>query len=391
MASAILKRGRDRRVRLGHLWIYESEIDRVEGNPPPGGILRIRDYQRRYLGTGYINPLSKIRVRLLSRERGVKIDHQFLRSRIQEAIAHRERFYPGAEACRLVYAEGDFLPGLVVDRYGPILAIQISTAGMEPFRELITEILQELLNPAGIYEKSESSSRRHEGLQPRTGLIRGKLEGRISVQLDGIQFLVDMEKDQKTGLYLDHRENRRSLQPFAGEAEVLDLFCNAGSFGLYAAKFGARHVLGVDSSSECLERARLNAETNDFSGRMEWLEGNAFDHLRNFDQQGRKFDVVILDPPSFTKSSDSVEGAVRGYNEINLRAFKIVKPGGFVITSSCSYHIPLPIFLGILRDAAADAHRAPRILSIAGQAPDHPVNLGVPETSYLKCVFLQVP
>ncbi len=390
MESAFLKRGRDRRLQLGHLWIYESEIDRIEGTQQPGEMVRIRDHQRRYLATGYVNPKSKIRIRVMSRARGVRVDGEFLKKRIGDSVALRERIYPGEEACRLVYSEGDLIPGLIVDRYGPYLAMQISTAGMERLRDPVIGALRELLAPRAIYERSSMASRTHEGLPPRTGLVFGEMEEEIRVQVDGLKFFVDLQKDQKTGLYLDHRENRRALAPFCKDAEVLDAFCNAGSFGMYAARFGARKVLGVDSSGECLQRARRNAEENGFEDRMEWQEHNAFDVLKEFDRQKRSFDVVILDPPSFTKSADSVPNAVRGYKEINLRAMKIVRPGGLVVTSSCSYHIPPEIFLGILRDAAADAYRPVRILAFRGQAADHPINLGVPETSYLKCAFLRV-
>ncbi|MBI4161280.1 MAG: class I SAM-dependent rRNA methyltransferase [Acidobacteria bacterium] len=391
MATAILKRGRDLRIRLGHLWVYEGEIDRVEGNPEPGAIVRVRDAHRRFLATGYYNARSKIRIRLLTRDRETHIQRSFLESRLREAIEFRKRIYPEEEAVRLVYAEGDYLPGLIVDRYGSHLGVQVTTAGMDRLRDDVIGILESCLHPAGIYEKSDSASRRHEGVPPRTGWLRGESPGPIPVTQDGLRFFVDLERDQKTGLYLDHRENRRALRPFVAGAEVLDMFCNAGSFGLYALRFGAGRVLGVDSSAECLERARQCAEANGFGDRMEFREGNGFDLLREFDQEGRRFDAVFLDPPSFTKSSGSVDNAARGYKEINLRAFRIVRPGGIVVTSSCSYHVTLPLFLEILRDAAADARRIPRVVAVGGQAPDHPVNLGVPETSYLKCVFLQVP
>jgi 23S rRNA (cytosine1962-C5)-methyltransferase len=254
LATAILKRGRERRLRLGHLWIYESEIDHVEGAPQPGGVIRVRDSQRHYLGTGYFNPKSNIRVRILTRDKSVQIQKSFLEERIGAAIAFRDRIYPGEEACRLVYAEGDFLPGLIVDRYGDYLSLQITTAGMDRLRDDVVDALRDRLSPAGIYEKSDSPVLRHEALPSRTGWLHGDSPGDIKVTMDGIGFLVNPETDQKTGLYLDHRENRRHLQPFVSGAEVLDVFCNAGSFGLYAARFGAERVVpstccGISTSS----------------------------------------------------------------------------------------------------------------------------------------------
>jgi 23S rRNA (cytosine1962-C5)-methyltransferase len=385
-----LARGRERRVKAGHLWVYAGEIASVEEGAAPGDIVEVTDHRGRFLGRGYYNPASSIAVRILTRDRKEAIDTALIRRRIAQAVAYRRHFFAAGESCRLVFGEGDLLPGLIVDRYGPVLALQISTLGMDRLREDIVAALQDAVHPRGIYERSDLPTRQREGLESRTGLLLGEVPDEIEMALDDLRFLVRPREGQKTGMYLDHRFNRRALQPHARGRRVLDVFCNSGSFGLYALKAGAERCTGIESSSEALELARRNAALNDMESRCEWIEGNAFDHLKELDRKQERFGLIVLDPPAFTKSAKALDAAVRGYKEINLRAFRLAAPGGLIVTSSCSYHLGPEEFLGVLQDAASDAGRDVTLVEMRSQAPDHPVHLFVPETRYLKCALLLV-
>jgi len=388
VAAVVLAKGRDRRLKAGHLWAYKSEIASVDDGVAPGDLVEVRDHRRRFLGRGTYNPASTITIRILTREAEEPVDRSFFERRIDEALAYRARVLPGEETLRLVYSEGDGLPGLVVDRYGSYLCLQIGTLGMERLRGLLLAVLRDRVDPAGIYERSDLSSRAHEGLPPTEGVLLGQVPEVIQVSMDDLEFHVRMAEAQKTGFYLDQRFNRRSLPPLASGKTVLDAFCNTGAFGLYALKGGAAAVLGADTSELCVTRAREQASVNGFGDRAEYKAENAFDLLHALDREGRRFGVVVLDPPAFTKSARNLEGARRGYKEINLRALRILEPNGFLLTSSCSYHLGPEDFLGILREAAADSRRAVRLLEMSGQSPDHPVRLGVPETRYLKFAIL---
>lgn len=390
MAAVVLAKGRDRRLKAGHLWVYAGEIASVDEGAAPGDLVEVRDHRRRFLGRGTYNPASNITVRLLTREPDEIVDRAFLERRVENALSYRDRVFPGETTLRLIYSEGDLLPGLVVDRYGAYLCLQIGTLGMERFRPVILAILRDRLDPAGIYERSDLTSRAHEGLPPAEGVIEGEVPEVIPVTLDGLEFRVRLSEAQKTGLFLDQRLNRQTLLPLSGGRTVLDAFCNTGGFGLYALRGGAHSVLGVDISPSCTRVAREQAEANGFSDRARFLEANAFDFLHSMDKEGRRFGIVVLDPPAFTKSARSIEGARRGYKEINLRALRILEPDGFLLTSSCSYHIGLEDFLSILQEAVADSRRTVRLVSVRGQSPDHPICPGVPETSYLKFALCHV-
>jgi len=383
-----LARGRERRVKAGHLWIYAGEIESVEDGASPGDTVEVTDHRGRFLGRGYYNPASSIAVRILTRDRKEAIDAALIRRRIAQAVAYRRHFFAAGESCRLVFSEGDLLPGLTVDRYGPVLAVQISTLGMDRMREDIVAALQDAVHPRGIYERSDLPTRQREGLEPRTGLLLGEVPDEIEMPLDDLRFLVRPRAGQKTGMYLDHRFNRRAMQPHARGRRVLDVFCNSGSFGLYALKAGAERSTGIEISAECLELARRNAALNDLESRCEWIEGNAFDHLKDLDRKQERFGLIVLDPPAFTKSAKALDAAARGYKEINLRAFRLAAPGGVIVTSSCSYHLGPEEFLGVLQDAASDAGRDVTLVEMRSQAADHPVHLFVPETRYLKCAIL---
>lgn len=388
MPAVVLGKGRDQRLKAGHLWIYGSEIASVDEGVSPGDLVEVRDHRRRFLARGTYNPASAITVRILTRDPDEAVDRAFFERRIDEALSYRKRVLPDERTLRVVYSEGDGLPGVVVDRYGSHLCVQIGTLGMERFRSLLLSILHQRLDPAGIYERSDLSSRAREGLPPAEGVLEGEVPGMIPVVLDGLEFHVRLAEAQKTGLFLDQRLNRRALLPLAAGRRVLDAFCNTGGFGLYALKGGASSVVGVDISPTCVARAREHAGANGFNERAEYREENAFDLLHALDRSRERFGIVILDPPAFTKSSKNLEGARRGYKEINLRALKLLEPDGFLLTSSCSYHLGSEEFLGILRAAAADAGRVVRLVALQGQSPDHPVRMGVPETRYLKFAIL---
>jgi 23S rRNA (cytosine1962-C5)-methyltransferase len=387
-ARLLLKRGRDRRARDGHLWIYAGEIDRVEGDPEPGGTVEVADARGRFLGRGYYNPRSTIAARVMTRRRDEPLDGGLLRRRIARAVAWRRQHYDAGDVCRLVYSEGDWLPGLTVDRYGSWLTMQIGTLGMERLRGEIVEALKDAVHPRGIYERSDLPVRSHEGLAPAIGVLWGEVPDSVEVEVDGVRLAVSLKAGQKTGLFLDHRTSRRALRPHARGRRVLDVFCNTGTFALYALQAGAREAIGIDSASECLLGARRNAELNGFGERCRFIEANAFDALRDLEKQGERFDLVVLDPPAFTKSASALEAARRGYKEINLRALRLAAPSAVVLTASCSYHLGPEEFLEIVRDAAADAGRDVTVLAAGGQSPDHPVNLAVPETRYLKTLLL---
>ena len=388
--SVFLKAGRDRRVHAGHLWIYRGEIGRTSGDCTPGSVVSVLDARGRFLGRGHFNPASLITVRLLTRRRDEAVDAGLVRRRIAEAIAYRRRFYDAGDACRLVFSEGDWLPGLVVDRYGGCLVVQLGTLGMDRMRETVVAALQDAVHPRGIYERSDQPMRAHEGLPPVTGLLAGEIPEEVTVTIDGVRLVVPLREGQKTGLYLDHRDTRRLVQAHAAGRRVLDVFCNAGAFALHALRGGAREALGVESAPEALAAARRNAELNGYADRLRLIDGNAFERLRELEKAGERFDLVVLDPPAFTKSAKSVPGARRGYKEINLRALRLASPGGLVMTASCSYHLGPEEFLEVVREAAADAGRPVTLVSTGGQAPDHPANLVVPETRYLKTALLAV-
>jgi len=388
MAAVVLGKGRDRRIKAGHLWIYTSDIASVDEGAAAGEIVEVRDFRRRLLGRGTYNPASTIAVRLLTRQADEIIDRAFLERRIDAALGYRVRIFPGETTLRLIYSEGDFLPGLVVDRYGDYLCVQIGTLGMEKLRPLIVSVLQDRLQPRGIYERSDLSSRAHEGLPAAEGVLMGSVPEEIGVALDGLEFRVRLAQAQKTGLFLDQRLNRREILRISSGKRVLDAFCNTGGFALYALKGGARSVLGVDLSEACVHQAQMQAELNGYAGQAEFREENAFDRLHALDRRGERFDLIVLDPPAFTKSARNVAQAWRGYKEINLRALRLLSPGGFLLTSSCSFHLSEEDFLTILREATVDSERHVRLVALRGQSPDHPINPGVPETRYLKFAVL---
>lgn len=373
----------------GHPWVYRSEIERVEGEAAAGDVVTVCDARGKLLGRAHLNLGCQIAGRILTRE-DEPVGDEFWRRRIAEALARRARWAPGAEACRLVYGEADGLPGLIVDRYADILAVQMLTAGMERARPAIVPALVALAAPRAIFERNDPPPRRLEGLDQRKGFLLGEAELPLWVRIGTLEMLADVENGQKTGLFLDQRENWQVVQGLANGRTVLDAFCYAGGFGVHAAAGGATAVFGIDLSPGALELAARNAERNGAAGVCIFRTGNAFDELHAMDREGKAFDMVILDPPAFTKARDRVESALRGYKEINLRALKILRPGGILVTCSCSYHVDRETFLETIQRAAVDAGRSAHLLELRTQARDHPVLLGVRETQYLKCAILEV-
>jgi 23S rRNA (cytosine1962-C5)-methyltransferase len=374
------------RLKAGHVWVYRSDVVSAD-SIPPGALVRVSDPKGRPLGTALYSTASQIAIRLLSN--GVVEDFPaLLRRRIQEALRYRERVVTDTDACRLVFSEADFLPGLIVDRYNDIVSFQVLTQAMdtEVARHAIVSELWERLNPAAIVERVDPRVRQLEQLPPRNaGLIQGEKTTTI-ITMNGVRFHCAALEGQKTGSFLDQRENYAAAAQYA-HGEALDVFCYQGGFALHLAP-RCSQVTGVDSSRPALEVADQNATLN---GRtVEWLEANAFDLLKDYSVAGRQFDTIVLDPPAFAKSRKNLDTALRGYNELNLRALKMLRSSGILVTCSCSYHVSQADFLQMISEAAIDARKTLRILEVRGQAKDHPVLLTLPETSYLKAVICHV-
>ena len=387
MAKVTLRKTRETRVRGGHPWIYASEIERVEGDFENGDIVEVCDFRGKFIGRGFYNPQSQISLRILTRN-DEPCDRAFFERRVRDAWAYR-RLLCDPESCRLIYSESDFLPGLVVDKFGDILVLQSLSLGIERVKDMLCDILMEVVQPRGIWERSDVPVRRLEGLEQATGLLRGDVPDQVEMVENGIRFLVDVKHGQKTGFFLDQKWNRAAMKPLCPGARVLDCFCHNGSFSLHAAKYGAESVLGVDISEEALEVARENARINNLQN-VTFEAHNCFDLLRELDEAHQRFDLVILDPPAFTKNKAAVQAAIRGYKEINLRGLKLTRPGGFLVTCSCSQHILPEMFQDIVNQAARDAKKRIRLVEFRTQGYDHPILPQSVETKYLKCMIIQV-
>jgi 23S rRNA (cytosine1962-C5)-methyltransferase len=371
------------RIQRGHPWVFRSDVIRAR-DVPPGAVVRVASDRGRPLGFAFYSSRSEIRLRVI--ERGESLAPGFLRDRLAAALRWRDRVAPGAGACRLVHGEGDGLPSLVVDRYGDSLVVQTLSQATEALKDQIVEALVQLVGPRGILERNDPKVRALEGLEPKVGLLHGEVPPALEVELDGVRFEADLWRGQKTGLFLDQRENHLAARAYA-RGRVLDGFTYQGGFALHAAAV-ASEVLAVDASADAVARVRANAARNGLAN-VTAVEANVFDLLREKVEQGERFDTVILDPPAFAKSREAVEKARRGYKEINLRALKLLAPGGCLVTCSCSYHVHEQDFEEILAAAAADAGATVQVVEKRRQGRDHPIVLGVPETYYLKCFILR--
>ena len=383
-----LRKNQDRRVRGGHPWVFSNEVAEVGGGPADGDLVDVLDVRGAYLGRAYWNRKSLICARLLTRGRD-EIDTAFFAKRIERAVALREAVYPGERAVRLVYGESDQLPGLVIDRYGDVLAVQVLTLGIEARADMVREAIEQVLRPRGVMRIADSALRALEGLPMERGVWWGDVPQTILVDMDGFSVEVDLHAGQKTGLYLDQRENRRRAGARAAGQRVLDLFCYQGEWSLHAARGGAASVLAVDSSAPALAAARRNAERNGVADRVTFRAGDCFDVARELERSGERFGLVVLDPPALIKSRGALASGARAYREINRAAMGLLSEGGTLVTSSCSHHLEDPLFRQVLIEAARAAKRPFRVLDWTAEAPDHPQLLAVPETHYLKCAVLQ--
>ena len=383
----ILKPKEDRRLRDGHPWVYANEVERIEGEGCNGDLAVVYDHAGRFIGKGYLNHLSKILVRIFIRD-DREPSKDLFQERIAAADAYRRRL--GYDNCyRVVFGEADDLPALIVDKYADVLCVQILSLGMDLRRDWIVESLIDLFHPRGIYERSDAAVRAKEGLPLRKGPLYGDFDPRVPIEENGLRMIADLENGQKTGYFLDQKANRLALRRYAGR-RVLDCFCNVGGFALNAAAAGAEEVTAVDVSQRALDDVEENARLNGLEGAIRTVCGDVFDLLRTCKSEGRRFDTVVLDPPAFCKTAADVPAATRGYKDINILGMKLVEPGGFLVTSSCSHYMTAALFEKMLREAARESGRRVRLVEIRTQGADHPALFGAEETAYLKFYVLQI-
>jgi 23S rRNA (cytosine1962-C5)-methyltransferase len=397
LPTVVLQPGEADRLVAGHPWIYRGSIMRLAQPAADGDVVQVKDHRHRLLGVGFYNSKSKINVRMLSPER-IEVDQAFFEQRIQDALAVRQRYLPGRSSFRVVNAESDFLSGLIVDQYSDVLVVQTSSLGMDQRKSMILAALQSILKPRAIVERNETASRKFEGLPDANGVLSGHIEGPVRIRLgsQALEFDVDVLKGHKTGFYLDQQVNHELVADLARGGQVLDCFSFEGAFGLHAARAGAAHVRLLDQSAPALDSARRNAALNGLADRCAFEATNVFDWLkaatatRPHEKLIPQWDMIILDPPSFTRNRASVPDALRGYKEIHLRALKLLKNGGTLASFCCSHHVDASLFLDTLLSAAFDARRVIRRIAHYSQSPDHPIIPMIPETEYLKGFAFEV-
>lgn len=377
------------RIVKGNPWVWKADIKTPREDFKPGETVKVIDSKGRFVGVGYINPESLIAVRLLTYKYR-EIDYQFFEETIKEALKLRKELYSEEESFRLVFSEGDFLPGLVVDKFENLVVFQITTIGMEIRKSWIVKALEKVLNPEIIVERSDSPVRKKEGLKPIKGLVKGNLESEIIIKINGLNFAINPLEGQKTGFFLDQRENYLLLRNISNGKRVLDAFCNSGAFGIHAFKFGAKEVFFCDASEKALELVTKNLVLNRISENYTLIKGDALRLLKEMEKRGERFDLIILDPPAFIKSRSKLKEGMRGYKEINLRAMKMLHNGGFLLTCSCSHLLSKENFLKVLEESAFDSGKILKILDFRSQSKDHPSLLCLPESNYLKCALIQV-
>ena len=373
---------------MGHPWIYNNEIDRIAGTVSPGDIVEVYYFDGQLAGRGYINPASQIMIRLLTRKRD-QIDAAFFHQKISEAWAYRQQL-GYTENCRLVFGEADGLPALIIDKFNDYFVLQTLSLGIEQWKTAIVDALNAIFKPKGIYERNDVPVRELEGLEQKKDFLSDPFPTEIIIQENGLQFYVDIEHGQKTGYFLDQQDNRRAIQNIVKGADVLGVFTYTGTFEIHAAHYGAKSVLGIDISENAVAQANRNAALNKLDHIVKFEAMNAFDVLKNWGKEGRKYDVVMLDPPAFTKSRSSIEKAVTGYKEINLRGMKMINNGGFLVTSSCTNLVSPELFLDTIYMAAKDAKKRIRQVTYQSQSSDHPIIWGMENTHYLKFLIVEV-
>ncbi len=387
--TVYLKKGGEKRLRSGHLWVFSNEIESVDGPVTAGDSVIVVDAAKRVIGTGYINPNSLISVRLLARRR-LELSRSFLGRRIRHALEYREKLWPGETVGRLIYGESDMLPGLIVDRYGDTLSVQSLTAGIERHLEDIISLLDELLAPRTIVLRNDSRMRHFEGLPIEKRVVLGNADAPVEIEQDGLTFLVDVLDGQKTGFFLDQRENRLHTRELAKGRHVLDCCCYTGAWSITAAVAGAASVSGIDSSKPALRLAEQNAALNGVADSMQFIDGDMYKRLAAIGRGTKKFGLVILDPPALAKNRKKIREALKGYRALNRLAMNVTAPGGHLVTCTCSHLVEQEAFMNMLVGAAREADRHARVVEVRGQSRDHPVILGHPETRYLTCVVLEL-
>ncbi len=394
LAEVTLKKGEGRTLKAGGAWVYDNEIASIEGEFEEGDIVAVHDFDGYCMGQGYLNTRSRIAVRLLSRRKDVVIDAAFMEQRVRDAWAYRRQAVD-TSCCRVIFGEADFLPGIVVDKFSDVLVVESLALGIDRWKGVIVEALKKILAEDGIfirgvYERSDAKVRQQEGMERVKGFIGEPFDTKVEILENGVRYLVDVEEGQKTGFFLDQKNNRAAIRRFCRDARVLDCFTHTGSFALNAGMAGAAEVLGVDASQTAVDQARENAALNHLEDRVRFQCADVFELLPELERAGEKYDVVILDPPAFTKSRNSVKNAVKGYREINLRGMKLVRDGGYLATCSCSHFMEPELFAKTIREAAAGARKRLRQVEFRTQGPDHPILWAADQTYYLKFYIFQV-
>ncbi len=392
MKSIFLNKKISKRVENGHPWIFGNEVNTgkaLDAAAKPGEIVNVYTHDKKFVGRGYNNPQSQIMVRLLTRDKEETIDEQFFVNRIKKAWDYRQRL-GYTENCRLIFGEADDLPQLIIDKFNDYFVIQTLALGIDVWKPAIVKAIEEIFTPKGIYERNDVPVRELEGMEQHKGFLSAEFDTSIIINENGIKFHVDIANGQKTGFFLDQQDNRRAIQHIVKDADVLGAFCYTGSFEIAAAHYGAKSVLGLDISQNAVDMCNKNAALNGLENICGFECVNAFDVLKEWSKEGKQWDVVMLDPPSFTKSRATINKAVAGYKEINLRGMKLVKPGGFLVTSSCTNLVQPELFLDIIQMAATDAKRKIRQVMFNSQSADHPIIRGQENTHYLKFLIVQV-
>lgn len=396
MSEAVitLKKGEGRLLKAGGMWIFDNEIALMEGDFSDGDIVRVIDFDGYPLGQGFINRNSKIWIRMMTRDSRIQVDEVFLEQRLRAAWEYRKKTVD-TSSCRVVFGEADFLPGIVIDKFSDVLVVESLALGIDRLKPALIKILCSILKEdgidiRGIYERSDAKVRENEGMERHKGFLSEPFDTNVEIVENGVKYMVDVQDGQKTGFFLDQKYNRLAIQRLCDNAKVLDCFTHTGSFALNAAMGGAREVIGVDASELAIKQARMNAELNGMEARVTFLCKDVFELLPELIEKGEQFDVVVLDPPAFTKSRNSIKNAVKGYREINLRAMKLVKDGGYLATCSCSHFMSYEQFTETIHQAARNVHKRLRQVEYRTQAPDHPILWSADESYYLKFYIFQV-